>query len=243
MGKREVLASVLVPVLMALLPVSSTAKAPKAKGTPTPTAVSGKVLSSDNPDLAPAVRDVLKKVEEAQTSVKDVQMDLKMTVQDLVSGQKQTFKGKVTIKQPDRVITHYTSPTEQFLYINGRSLMMYQPEQNMVYKKDAEKGRPPYLGVGQELKKYAKTSRVSIAKETSDRVVLLFVPNEGESQFNRMKVTVRKSDWWPETVEIQTSAMANKAQFLNPVFNQGLPDSQFKFTPPPGASVVEGEIF
>ncbi len=83
----------------------------------------------------------------------------------------------------------------------------------------------------------------SIIKDSSDKVVLLFVPDDGEAQFKRMKVTIRKAEWWPEKVEIQSSTMTSTAQFLNPSFNQGLPDSDFKFTPPSGVSVVEGEIF
>jgi outer membrane lipoprotein-sorting protein len=191
----------------------------------------------------PEVKAILDKVEEAQTSVKDVQMELRMDVKDSVSNQKQSVRGIVKMKSPDKVFTHYIKPTEQFLYIDGPVLMMYQPDQAMVYKQSTAKGQPAYLGVGKELKRYSNTSRVSIIKDSNSEVVLLFVPDNGDAQYKRMKVTIRKKDWWPGKVEIDNGSMTSTAEFLKPVYNQGLPDSDFKFTPPHGVNVVEGEIF
>lgn len=191
----------------------------------------------------PEVKAVLDKVEEAQSTVKDVQMDLRMQVKDNVSGQKQSVRGQVKMKSPDKVYAHYTKPTEQFLYINGNTLLMYQPDQAMVYKQSAAKGQPVYLGVGKQLKMYSGTSRVSIIKESNSEVVLLFVPDGGNAQFERMKVTVRKADWWPGKVEIESTSMSSVAEFLKPVYNQDLKDEIFKFIPPQGVNVVEGEIF
>jgi outer membrane lipoprotein-sorting protein len=191
----------------------------------------------------PEVKAVLDKVEQAQSAVKDVQMDLRMQVKDAVSGQKQSVRGQVKMKSPDKVYAHYIKPTEQFLYINGNTLLMYQPDQAMVYKQSAAKGQPVYLGVGKQLKMYSGTSRVSIVKESNSEVVLLFVPDGGNAQFDRMKVTIRKDDWWPGKVEIESASMSSVAEFLKPVYNQDLKDSIFKFIPPQGVNVVEGEIF
>jgi outer membrane lipoprotein-sorting protein len=189
------------------------------------------------------VRDILDKVEVAQTSVKDVQMDLRMEVKDSVSDMKQKARGKVMMKSPDKVFVHYLKPNEQYLYIDGNVLLMYQPEQGTVYKQATDKRQPAYLGVGKQLKRYSTTSRVSIIKDSPKEVVLLFVPDGGEATYERMKVTVRKEDWWPGKVEIESGSMSTVAEFLKPVYNQGLEDSVFKFTPPEGVNVVEGEIF
>jgi len=219
-------------------PVPATSPAPTAADQPS--APAGGDLGTNAP---PAVREILEKVEKAQAAMKDVRMDLKMEVQDATSGQKQTVRGVVEMKLPDKVFTHYLKPTEQFLYINGPALQMYQPGQNTVYRQSTKKGQPTYLGVGKELKKYSETSRVSIVKDGSDQVVLLFIPDNGESQFKRMRVTIRKDHWWPEKVEIESLSMKTTAQFLKPVFDQGLPDSDFEFKAPEGATVVDGEIF
>jgi outer membrane lipoprotein-sorting protein len=217
------------------------ASAPSGKSSSTAAdATASERLGANAP---PEVKAVLDKVEEVQSTVMDVQMDLRMQVKDSVSGQKQSVRGQVEMKSPDKVFVHYTKPTEQYLYINGNALLMYQPDQAMVYKQSAAKGQPVYLGVGKQLKMYSNTSRVSIIKESGSEVVLLFVPDGGNAQFERMRVTVRKSDWWPGKVEIESSSMTSVAEFLKPVYNQGLKDSIFKFTPPAGVNVVEGEIF
>lgn len=218
---------------------AKTKAAAKRQATPAPTAAA----TGLGAHVPPEVKAVLDKVEEAQSAVKDVQMDLKMEVKDGVSGQKQSIRGVVKMKSPDKVFTHYTKPTEQFLYIRGNALLMYQPDQSMVYKQSTAKGQPAYLGVGKQLKMYSDTSRVSIIKDSKDEVVLLFVPEDGASQFERMKVTVAKADWWPRKVEIASGSMKSSAEFAKPVFNQGLDEGIFKFTPPEGVNVVEGEIF
>ncbi len=192
------------------------------------------------------VEEVSKKVEEAQTSVKDVQMDLSMEMKDSLSNQKQSSKGAIKIKTPDKIFVHYTKPTEQFLYAQGDLLQMYQPDQKMVYEQRQKKkghSAPVYLGVGKELKKYIDISRVTIFKNDGNEVGLLFHPLSTDAGFDSMKVYIRKKDWWPSQMEMVNPSMETKARFNNFQFNKGLSDQLFQFEPPAGTQVVEGEIF
>ena len=192
-----------------------------------------------------SVKEVLQKVEEAQAKVRDVQMDLDMEMTDSLSGQKQTFKGAVKTKSSGKIFVHYTKPEEQFLYISGNLAQMYQPGQKMVYrqKNPAGKNAPLYLGVSRELKRYAALSRVSIARNSDSEALLLFTPKSEDAGFDKMKVMIRKKDWWPCQVEVETAAGRTKARFSRLVFNQGVEEKWFKFKPPPDAQVVEGVIF
>jgi outer membrane lipoprotein-sorting protein len=193
------------------------------------------------------VKDVSDLVEAAQLAALDAQMDLRMEMKDSLSGQTQNYEGKVFTKSPGKVYVHYTKPEEQFLYVGDQGSQMYQPSEKMVYVQKAAKGKdakPVYLGVGQELKRYIDISKVKIASENGDEVVLDFTPlDKDQSGFDRMKVTIRKKDWWPTQVEISTPAMVNKARFNQIVINKGLKDDIFDFTPPKGTQVVEGDIF
>src|ERR1700684_1757620 len=108
---------------------------------------------SDTPILT--VQEVSEKVEDAQESVDDVQMKLEMTMKDSLSGQEQHQNGLIQIKSPDKVYVHYDKPNEQFLYVNGNLMQMYQPVQNTVYVQKNVKGKdnsPFFLGVGRALK-------------------------------------------------------------------------------------------
>ncbi len=193
------------------------------------------------------VKDVSDLVEAAQLAALDAQMDLRMEMKDGLSGQTQNYEGKVFTKSPGKVYVHYTKPEEQFLYVGDQGSQMYQPSEKMVYVQKAAKGKnakPVYLGVGQQLKKYIDISKVKIASENGDEVVLDFTPlDKDQSGFDHMKVTIRKKDWWPTQVEITTPAMANKVRFTQLALNQGLKDEIFDFTPPKDAQVVEGDIF
>ncbi len=193
------------------------------------------------------VKDVSDLVEAAQLAALDAQMDLRMEMKDGLSGQTQNYEGKVFTKSPGKVYVHYTKPEEQFLYVGDQGSQMYQPSEKMVYVQKAAKGKnakPVYLGVGQQLKKNIDISKVKIASENGDEVVLDFTPlDKDQSGFDHMKVTIRKKDWWPTQVEITTPAMANKVRFTQLALNKGLKDEIFDFTPPKDAQVVEGDIF
>jgi outer membrane lipoprotein-sorting protein len=199
---------------------------------------------SDTPILT--VPEVSEKVEDAQESVDDVQMKLEMTMKDSLSGQEQHQNGLIQIKSPDKVYVHYDKPNEQFLYVNGNLMQMYQPVQNTVYVQKNVKGKdnsPFFLGVGRALKKYINTCHVSIIEVSGDKIVLLFIPEDENQGFDRMKVSIRKKDWWPYQMEVETPSMTTKAEFKDFVFNKGLADNLFKFTTPQGAQVVEGGAF
>jgi outer membrane lipoprotein carrier protein len=208
-------------------------------------AFGGTGWSDDKKSLT--VRDVSDLVEAAQLAALDAQMDLWMEMKDSLSGQTQSYEGKVFTKSPGKIFVHYTKPEEQFLYVDARGSQMYQPVEKMVYVQKAAKGKdvqPIYLGVGQELKKYIDISKVKIASENGDQVVLDFTPlDKDNSGFDHMKVTVQKKNWWPTEVEITTPAMMNKARFSQLALNKGLKDDVFTFTPPKEAQVVQGDIF
>ena len=201
---------------------------------------------ADTPTPALTVKEVVNKVETAQDSVDDVQMKLEMSMKDTLSGQEQHLHGLIQIKSPDKVYVHYEKPNEQFLYVNGSSMQMYQPDQKTVYTQKSEAGKdrsPFYLGVGRALKKYVKVSRVSITKDSGDEIVLLFIPVDDNQGFDRMKVSIHKKDWWPYQMQVDTTSTITKADFKDFAFNKGLADSLFKFTPPKDAQVVEGGAF
>ncbi|GEM_PF-2062731 len=206
------------------------------KATPVKEADPGSQLGAQAPS---SVKEVLDKIERVQTDVKNVQMDLRMEVKDHVSGQKQSTRGKVVMKNPGKAFVHYLKPTEQFLYIDGKDMQMYLPDQGTVYKQEADRSQPTYIGVGKQLKRYSATSQVSIIKDSDKEVVLLFIPENADATFERMKVTIQKKLWWPSRVEIETASMKTVAEFLKPVFDQVIDDSVFKFEVPPGANVVE----
>lgn len=193
-----------------------------------------------------SVEEVSKKVEDAQASVKDIQMDLSMEMKDSLSGAQQKVKGMIKIKSPDLVYVHYTQPIDQFLYAAGNLVQMYQPSQKMVYQQHNGEGKnsePVYLGVGKELKKYIGISRVSIFKNTDSEIGLLFLPIGDDAGFDKMRVYIHKKDWWPYQMEVETPSTTTKAVFSNFSFNQGIPESLFQFTPPKSAQVVEGAVF
>jgi outer membrane lipoprotein-sorting protein len=193
-----------------------------------------------------SVAEVTRNVQGAQESAKDACMKLEMEMKDALSGQVKKVKGTISLKSSDKVFVHYTQPEEQYLYAAGSLMQMYQPSQKTVYQQRIGKGRdasPVYLGVGRQLKKYVDISRVSIVKNNRDEVELLFIPAKENAGFDRMTVLIRKKDWWPCKMEVQTPAMATRARFSDFKFNQGLKDGLFDFKPPKGVQVVEGAIF
>lgn len=206
----------------------------------------GSAFAGDKPKKDLSVKEIAQKVEDAQGAMQDLQMDLEMQMKDALSGSQQEMKGVVDIKSPDKMFVHYTHPTEQFLYIGGTLIQMYQPDQKTVYQQmnGDSKNAPIYLGVGKQLKKYIDISKVSVIKNSDSEVGLLLLPHDTMTAgFDRMKVFIHKKDWWPYQMEVETPSNSTKANFTHLAFNKGLKDSLFQFTPPKGAQIVEGAIF
>lgn len=202
--------------------------------------------SKDDKHKDLSVSEVAQKVEDAQTSMQDVKMDLEVKMKDSLTGSEQSVRGVILMKSPDLIHVHYTSPMEQFLYVGKSEMLMYQPAQKTVYrqKKGKKDNAPFYLGVGKELKRYIKISRVSIYKNNDNEVGLLFVPKDKLSAgFERMKVLVHKKDWWPYEMEMETPSVVSRAKFTNFAFNKGLKESQFKFIVPKGVETIDGAVF
>lgn len=203
------------------------------------------VLLADTPKKL-TVEEISQKVDAAQSGVKDAQMDLKMEMKDALSGSTQQIKGQVKIKNPDKVFVHYSEPIAQDLYVSGPLAQMYQPSQKMVYRQKSpgkEAETPLYVGVGRELKRYMKVSQVTILEDSDQQVRLLFKAKSDDAGFDEMKVTIRKSDWWPTRMEVTTPSATTRAEFSQFHFNQGLKDGLFRFTPPKGVEVVDGAVF
>jgi outer membrane lipoprotein-sorting protein len=192
------------------------------------------------------VAEVAQKVEDAQASMQDVKMDLEVRMKDSLTGSEQSIRGVVLMKSPDLIHVHYTRPTEQYLYVGKDEMLMYQPAQKTVYRqKKGKKDKAPfYLGVGKELKRYIKISRVSIYRNNDSEIGLLFIAKSPMAAgFERMKVLVHKKDWWPYEMEMETPSVVSRAKFNNFAFNKGLKESQFKFTVPKGVETVDGAVF
>lgn len=203
------------------------------------------LASADGDKNTLTVDDISQKVEAAQAQVKDVQMDLNMEMKDALSGQTQQVVGSVKMKSPNLIYVHYTKPTEQFLYVDADLVRMYQPAQHMVYRQKSQDpgAGPVYLGVGKELKRYIDISHVSIVENSGDKVVLLFIPKSDDAAFTRMRVSIRKKDWWPVQMEVETPALTTTAKFSNLAFNQGVDAALFQFTEPKDAQTVDGTVF
>ncbi len=239
---------ILITTLMFLLAgMNVWAETSGKKATPTPTKKEVPTRTATPGKKELTVSDVAQKVEGAQNSIQDAQMDLEMEMKDSLSGAEQKSRASVSMKSPDKIYAHYTKPEEQFLYVGGSLSQMYQPGQKTVYQQRTGKGKraePVYLGVGKQLKKYIGISKVTLCRNNDNEVGLLFIPNDKMTAgFDKMRVYIHKKDWWPYQVEMETPSMNTKAKFSNFSFNKGLKDELFKFTPPKDAQVVDGDIF
>lgn len=227
--------------------VPTTTPVPVGPDQAEPAPIEGAELLDGGAVMGLSVAEISRRVDAAQAAMKDVRMDLKMEMKDSLSGTKQQVRGEVVMKNPGRVFVRYTHPTEQYLYISGGLIQMFQPAQNMVYKQKASPagkgGEPAYLGVGHELKEYMAISRVSVVQETSEEVTLLLVPKIQGALFERMRVVINKRTWWPVQVRMQSPSVETKATFQKFRFDTGVEDSTFEFTPPDEAQIVEGAVF
>ena len=155
-------------------------------------------------------------------------------------------QGVVIYKKPSKMVWHYDVPEDHFYITDGNTLYDYAPADKEAYVMPVKDAlyKSFLLGLG-DLKKEFEISFHSGRPKTSDGLYQLdLVPRDQEERQALGTITLYLD---PQSFQVKNTEMVdalgnrNHVVFKNPKENPDLPDSLFKFSPPPGVNVIKAQ--
>jgi outer membrane lipoprotein carrier protein len=159
-------------------------------------------------------------------------------------GRVEESEGTVQVKKPGMVRWDYAKPDRRTLYIQGRTLWIWRPDdQEAQVKRDfgGEQLSSAFTflwGKGNLLKEFAPRA-VAAPQGLPQGDALELTPLKPIPGVEKLLFVVGKDGQVLASVVTNAQADVNQIVFSGAKIDQGLPDSLFHFVPPKGAYVQE----
>ncbi|MBI5194336.1 MAG: outer membrane lipoprotein carrier protein LolA [Nitrospirae bacterium] len=208
----------------------------------------------------PLSNEVISKLQSTYSSIKD--FTISFTQRSSIKGfGEKVFEGKLYIKKPKMIRWDYSRPAKQNIYINGKTAILYIPDQKQAIKQDLSRNpdAEPALGLLSNIEKWQDIFTINVAPSPAVGEGATFIPpplpggGKGEGDRIRMVLTPKNMATVEKVlVEIdKESYLINKLtifekagnkvsfNFSNIKTNNNLKDKLFDFTIPKGVEVLE----
>jgi len=206
-----------------------------AAAAPPPTA------RDSNLDLQTVVDRMQKRYDQA----KDFRARFSQEYRRAVVGRNTLSTGTVAFKKPGRMRWDYDKPEPRVFVSDGRVLWLYEPSEKQAFRQDLKRSQLPaalafLMGKG----KIADEFEVSFAKDAKQGRPgdhrLALSPKRPQSAYKAILFVVDPKEFLVrETVLVDSQGNTNHFIFDDLEVNAKVPDSLFKWTPPPGVRVVD----
>ncbi|HYM05244.1 MAG TPA: outer membrane lipoprotein carrier protein LolA [Terriglobales bacterium] len=190
---------------------------------------------------APTER-VLKEVERRYNQASTLQVAFAETY-TAPSRAPRTESGTLYLRKPGRMRWDYSSPPGKLFISDGKNVYLYLPSSNRVEKmklKETEDMRAPLAFLLGKLNFEKEFQNIQLRAE-GDGTLITAEPKAGNLPYSKVEFSVSP------TFEIRKLRVSNLDQsildfaFSAEKLNPPLPETMFRFQPPPGAEVEEGE--
>lgn len=152
--------------------------------------------------------------------------------------------GQVVFKKPGKMSWRYSNNGNRVVS-DGDTVRIYEQQNRQMYEQKIDNSQYPaalsFLIGGGKLKKEFKLVKLN-AREMSFEggFVLMGVPKKPNPAYQRIVLYVdAKTNQVRRVLLLDAQGNRNRFTFVDPVVNPPIPDSEFKFTPPPGTQVIK----
>lgn len=196
----------------------------------------------------PDANAVADKIQEYYAGADDfVASFVQTTAHKLFAGRLERSYGKVMFKKGGLMRWEYKRPDRKFFIYDGAILWVYEPDVPQVFKgaADADKLKRAlaFLTGEGKIKKEYRLAKVDAAKYGyAEGIVLKCFPKAKGSPFKHIELYVEKGSYRvARSVVVDHEGNRNRLDLASPQTNTGLSDNLFKFTPPPGVTVLTSD--
>lgn len=154
-----------------------------------------------------------------------------------------TAEGHLTVKRPGKMRWQYTTPEEQTIITDGKSLWIYRPTDNQVMVGKA----PEFFGHGRgaaflsDIRQVRQSFKVRLQPAENPAYYRLhLVPRKPTAELAEITLSVAKAGYLIDQV-VTLNAYGDETRIVlnNYQFNLDPDDTLFAFTIPDGADIVE----
>jgi outer membrane lipoprotein carrier protein len=153
--------------------------------------------------------------------------------------------GMVYFKKGGKMYWEYTQPAVQKIYLDGKNLWFYLPEDNQVLKNDVSKLPSDitldlFAGKLKIREKFNVQVVFGEAQEQKDTFVLKLSPKTAHPNLKSLTLWVDQKNYCITRSSLEDE-IGNRTllKFSAITIDKGLSDSLFMFTPPPGVEIYE----
>lgn len=189
------------------------------------------------------VTELVTAVESTYASVTSLKADFTQVSRSTTMGQETRQKGKVELKRPRMMRWDFSQPEASSFVTDGTTMWVYSASTNQVIVSPVANGAGGMTQLLDDLNQLDELFIVTIVDGVGDAskksFVLDLVPKTSNANFKKLRLTLEKKKYLPETV-VLTDSFDNQVEltFSQVRVNQDIPDADFNFKAPKGATVV-----
>jgi outer membrane lipoprotein carrier protein len=214
--------------------------------TPTPALIKKQTTAPVKVVASLGADEVVKKLQKFYDDTSDFSSDFEQKYTYKAYGRSQTSKGKVFFKKAGKMSWNYTKPTTKYFITDGSDFWVYEPEEKQAYKAKLEESQIPVAltflsGKGKLLDEFtAKLLTGDPRALTPTDYVVELTPKKGETDYKKVVMIVNSADFSLAKIFVyDPTDNENQITFKKTKVNKGIPDTQFKFSPPADVKIVD----
>ncbi len=156
-----------------------------------------------------------------------------------------TSRGKVTFSKPGKMDWVYEEPKDNRVVSDGSLLRVYEAENKQMFEQNVEKSQYPaalsfLTGQGKLGEHFTFELFTGEQMKFPGGSVLVGTPKTVNPAYNKVFLYVDNATYQVRRVLIlDAQGNRNRFDFGNPRVNEPVTEAQFRFTPPPGTTIVK----
>jgi len=193
----------------------------------------------------PRAETILRRVQQTYAGIRSMEADFVQHLTVPLLGSEQRSAGKIYNRRPDRLAMRFSDPQGDALVADGRHLWIYSPSTDATQVIRSAMGQGGAQVDFQRELTEDPTARYVATLVGTETVggrpahVITLVPR-ARSPYRLIRVWVDQQDHLIRRFEMtEESDNVRRIELRNVRLNPDLPDSVFRFTPPPGAQIFD----
>jgi outer membrane lipoprotein carrier protein len=151
-----------------------------------------------------------------------------------------TVQGTLAYQKPERLRVEHQTPEPQTIVSDGKDLWIHRPSQSQVLQSALKDWRQadPAIDNLLQIGNYAALLRAyDVTLASAKPTALTLRPKAKGADPFELKLTLSEDTLFPSESELSVGEARIRTQFETVRYNPVVPQTRFKFTPPPGADV------
>ena len=189
----------------------------------------------------PTTRDLAKTVDRHYNKLKSLKAEFTESYEGL--GRTRTESGTLFLQKPGRMRWDYSRPAGKLFVLDGKYAWFYSkgdPQVQRIEAKKLDDLRSPLRFLLGHTQLEKEIDHLAASPAANGNFTLSGVPHNQENRIQRLALTVT-AEGIITGIEIQeTDGAITRFTFTGEQPNVAIPQSTFRFTPPPGIPIVKG---